>query len=140
MIRAFLWFEVVRFAIYYSGRLHPGTSQPLLLAEIGMSVVALAGALGFAYGIRLGRAWIWKLWAVAYPIWTQWLAIGPHGFFWAQWSIWGFWHLILLPVYAALFFYGFRCAGLWQGGLPGPGWASPAHRRPAATRARSAGG
>lgn len=140
MIRAFLWFGVVRFVLYYSGRLHPGTAQPLLLAEIGMSVMALAGALGFAYGLRLGRAWIWKAWTVAYPIWTQWLAIGPHGFTWEQWSIWGFWHLMLLPVYASLFFYGFRCAALWQGGRPGPGWTAPARRSPQAMPARPSRG
>ncbi|HSJ98135.1 MAG TPA: hypothetical protein VLC53_13725 [Myxococcota bacterium] len=139
MIRAFVWFELVRFTLYYSERWRPGSSQRMLLAEIVMSAVALAGALAFAHGIRLGGSWIWKLWALVYPVWTQWLAIHVHGFTWEQWSIWGFWHLILLPVYASLFLYGYRCAALWQGGLPGPGWSSadaPARAPTPARRAR----
>jgi hypothetical protein len=140
LLRAFLWFEAVRLGLYYDGRLVPADPQPLLLVEIAASAVALAGALAFAYGLRLGRPWLWKLWAVGYPAWTQWLAVGPHGFTWEQWSIWGFWHAILLPVYASLFLYGWSCDGLWRGGLPGPGWRAPRRARPAGAAAGRGGG
>jgi tetratricopeptide (TPR) repeat protein len=131
MIRAFVWFEVVRHALHYSELLRPGTSQPVLYTDVAITGIGLAGALGFAHGVRLGGSWIWKLWALLYPIWNQVLAIQFEGFRWDQWSIWGFTHLTLLPVYAALVLYGYACDALWRGGVPGPGWVSEGAPTPA---------
>lgn len=139
MVRAYVWFQVVYHVLCYSEMARPTANLRVLGADAAISMAALVGALGFAHGIRLGRAWPWKVWAFAFPIWNQVVATHFMGFGWAHWPVWGFTHLELLPVYTALFLYGFRCDALWAGGVPGPGWA-PRRRAPAPTPARPARG
>jgi tetratricopeptide (TPR) repeat protein len=133
MLRAFVWFQVLYHVLSYSEWLRPGINWTALAIDIPVSVIALVGALGFAHGIRLGAAWIWKIWTIVYPVWNMLFVLGFLGFTWAQWSIWGISHLEVFPIYMALFLYGFRCDALWAGGLPGPGWESPRRARSAAT-------
>jgi len=124
MVRAFVWLTVVYHVLAYSESFGPRADLEVLVPDLAITALALAGALGFAYGLRLGAAWLWKVWAFAFPIWNTLYPVYLMGYSWDQWPAWCMVHTILLPVYAVLFCYGFGCAALWEGGLPGPAWVS----------------
>jgi hypothetical protein len=137
MVRAFVWLIVVYHVLGYSESFRPGADLRVLVPDVAITAIALLGALGFAHGLRLGAAWLWKVWAIAFPAWNTLYPVYLMGFGWEQWPSWCMVHGLLLPVYAALFYYGYGCQALWAGGLPGPAWV-PQHTRHAVEKARRA--
>lgn len=121
LLRAYLWFQVVVHALQYSVELS-STANVAMWADAPVSFLALLGALGFAHGWRLGGPTPWRIWTFVYPLWNIWIEFDVNGGTLEQWPTWGFLHLTLLPVYAALYLYGYRSQALWDGGQPGPGW------------------
>jgi tetratricopeptide (TPR) repeat protein len=122
MVRAYVWLRVVVDVLDYSELTSGAGDQARLALDIAITLPALAGALGFAYGVRLGAAWLWKVWAVLFPLWNTFHQLQGLGFHWEHWPLWASFHVPLLPLYAALVAYGYGCPALWAGGSPGPGW------------------
>jgi hypothetical protein len=125
MVRAYVWLQIVFHGLVYSEQLGSSSASPTLGLDLAVTLPALAGALGFAHGWRLGWAWLWRLWALLFPAWNAFQQLQLIGFYWEHWPAWAMLHVPLLPLYAALFAYGWGCPALWAGGRPGPGWDSP---------------
>jgi tetratricopeptide (TPR) repeat protein len=81
--------------------------------DAAITAFGLTGLLGYAHGVRLVSARLWRIAAVAFPGWNLifWFVLGDAGL--EQWPIWGFSMALLLPSYAALFLYGWRSQALW---------------------------
>lgn len=108
-----------------------GVSMPLFVEYqavwwdwvfIPLYIVQLAGLFGFVYSQRLAAPRLWQavfVLSVAYGLWDLFtmtteteLAEQGEGFLFSM--VAGL-LLLQLPLFAALFLYGFRCKELWRG-------------------------
>ncbi len=85
----------------------------MLWIDLGVTLIALAGTLAFMHRRRLLSRRVWQVWAF-FPAWVVFVDFHVQGFHLYEWPAWGFVHLIQLPVYAALFVYGYRSKELWD--------------------------
>ena len=103
-----------------------GTLNALDTANLVLSLVGLAGYFGYAHARRIVGRGLWRGWAVLQPLWdaSYTLIAGPLG--WtnfeegaganevAYWIGIAMGALIQLPIYLALFRYGYRSQALWK--------------------------
>lgn len=90
--------------------------------DLVTSMVSAVGLVGFAYAIPIGRRAFWRLWAFVPPIWDGIynVVLSSH-LGWAQKGAAdagpGAYLVglpILVPLYVALFLYGYRRTALWR--------------------------
>ncbi len=93
--------------------------------DLPITAVALFGATAYAHGRRYFIREFWRVWAVLFPAWNVTYHFAFQGATLAEWPSWGFVHLEMLPVYVALFLYGFRASAMWEA-APGVGLVSEA--------------
>jgi hypothetical protein len=94
--------------------------------NLALSSVGLAGVFGYAHARRILGNGLWRVWAVSQPLWDAFYSLiaGPLG--WTNmdsgaatneieyWVGVALGTLIGMPIYVALFRYGYRSQALWE--------------------------
>jgi hypothetical protein len=81
------------------------------VVDIPVTLIGLAGLVAFAFRRRLLIPWFWKVWLVAQILWDIGYNVTGSGDDMGRMvSV----VIIALPLYLAIFLYGFRSQSLWS--------------------------
>ena len=120
LMRAYVWLMVFHHVSMYAELWDHADAIDLYVGR-PMDAVGLLGAVAFAHGWRVASRDFWRLWAWLHPGWilVHWFGIEGSGL--AEWLVWSFALLLLLPLFGMLFSYGYRSPEIWcRGDEPEP--------------------
>lgn len=81
------------------------------LIDVPVSIIGLIGIFGFAYKSPILRAFVWRIWVIAQPLWdVAYNLVGGDGDIKRTAIVF----VIAAPGYLAIFLYGYRSRRLWS--------------------------
>ena len=105
-----------------------GSPTVFEVVDAPMAATALIGVFGLAFRIRMGRPDFWRVFLPSLLVWDivynfivrELLGVASQPVEGAWWELFiGL--ALLMPVYAALLFYGYRSTAVWAGPTGSPG-------------------